>query len=361
MGRSIAELRRRGHEVVTIAPKYPGYEDKDPRIIRLPSVPFPAYEGLRVAFPVLANSAPLKEFGPQIVHAHSPFTIGRAALSWARRKRIPMVYTCHSIYEDYLDYYRYVPRVGHAVTRRFLTDFCNQCDLVLAPSAAVRKKLADTGVRSRVEVLPTGAAMCFYDTQPEPDWRLRHGIPDRSLVMLYAGRLAAEKQVDLLLQALAATVRDGAMAPTHLVLAGKGPAEKELRKHAEDLGVAERVTFIGALAESEVAEVMHQVDGFAFASEHETQGLAILEAMAAGLPVVAVRAPAISEAVHDGITGFLVAPTPEAIAAKWGILGSDPLARRKMGMAGREAAMPLSTEAVGLRLEKLYAELLTNQ
>jgi len=348
-------LREQGHRVVVFAPRHPGYQDHEPDVVRLPAVANRRHPDFPLLLPVARGLDRLvEELGLQVVHAHSPFAAGR--LAEASRGPRPLVFTHHTLYEEYV---HYAPVLPGSWARRWVRGrvvrFCNRCDLVVAPTGAVRELLRSRGVRSWLEVVPTAAldleAMARI---PAADPR-SVGVPDGAPLVVSAGRMAPEKSMETVLQAFAETPR---LREAYLVMVGGGPRLEGLRKLAGELDVTARVRFTGPLPWEQVVAWMKAARVFLFASRTETQGLVLVEAMACGLPVVAVRAGGVTEVVEDGRTGFAVDPDPAQLgAATARVLGDEQL-RRSLGEEARRRAEEFSGPRVATRLAELYRSVL---
>ncbi|MDQ7843256.1 MAG: glycosyltransferase [Armatimonadota bacterium] len=351
-------LRDRGHRVVIAAPRYPGHTDEDPDVIRFPSLRPPHQPDFPLALPYAPTAwRRLDAVGPELVHTHGPFVMGAVALRLARRRRLPLVFTHHTLYDEYVHYAPLLSRrVSAPAVRRFVTAYANRCACVVAPTRAVAQRLREQGVRARIAVIPTGTIdLQIFAGLDRDGVRGAYGIPQDIPLVVTASRLGREKSVSLVLEAFA---RIAARRPGMLLVVGGGPEEKRLRAQAADLGLRERVVFAGALPHRRALAAIAAGDLFLYASQTETQGIVVVEAMAAGVPVVAVDAAGVSEAVADGQTGLLAPAEAEALAARALALLDDPARRRAMGAAAREAARAYALDAVTDRMEALYASLL---
>jgi len=351
-------LRTEGHRVLVVAPRYPGYDDADPDVIRFPSIRPPQERDFPLGLPYSpAAWRRLGDADPDIVHAHSPFLMGAAGARLARRRRIPLVFTHHTLYDEYVHYAPFVSRrVSAPAVRAYVRAFANRCQAVVVPSRMVEVRLRSQGVTARIECISTAALDVEVGTRPRrDDARVTFGIPSGRPVIVTASRLAREKSVDLVLEAFALVRR------THqavLVVVGGGPEEHALRARAQELGIAGDVVFTGLLAHERALDCVAAADLFLYASQTETQGLVVVEAMALGLPVVAVDAGGIADAVRDGETGLLTAADPAALAAGVRVLLDDPGRARAMGAAGRTASAAFAFPVVTARLVALYESLL---
>jgi 1,2-diacylglycerol 3-alpha-glucosyltransferase len=344
-----------GHRVVVVAPRMAGAA-ADPGVVRVPAVPAPTYPDFGLPLPVMSALARhLAGLALDIVHVQHPFLLGGTGRRLARRLGRPLVFTYHTLYEKYA---HYVPLPRPLVARTAVTwstRFANTADLVIAPSAGVAARLRACGVRPPIEVVPTGVDLERFRPGDRPAARAALGW-ESGPRLLYVGRLDREKNLDFLLDAFTqvATRHPGAT----LWLVGRGTHERALQRQARRFGLGERVRFVGPVGHDAIARYYQAADLFVFASTTETQGLAVLEAMAVGLPVVAVRASGVEEAVVDGVSGLLVPEDREAFTGAVSELLADPALARKLAAGAREAARPAAAAALAGRLVTLYRQLL---
>ena len=351
-------LRAEGHRVLIAAPRYPGYEDADPDVVRFPSVRPPQERDFPLGVPYSpAAWRRLEDADPDVVHAHSPFLMGAAGARLARRRQIPLVFTHHTLYDEYVHYAPFVSRrVSAPAVRAYVRAFANRCQAVVVPTGMVESRLRGQGVTARIECIPTAALDIEGGERLDPDAaRATFGFPSDRPVIVTASRLAREKSVDLVLAAFA-LVRG--THPAVLVVVGGGPEEDALRARARELGIAGDVVFMGLLPHARALDCVAAADVFLYASQTETQGLVVVEAMALGLPVVAVDAGGIPDAVRNDETGFLAAADPGALASRVRVLLDDPARARAMGAAGRAASAAFTLPVVAAQLVALYDSLL---
>jgi glycosyltransferase involved in cell wall biosynthesis len=260
---------------------------------------FPFYEGFYAALP----RVPAGVDGADVVHAHTPFSLGLAARRLARGRDLPLVASYHTPTAEYADYLAKGP-VADAIERvagRYERWFLNGVDAVVVPSEPARAHLREVGVDAPVRVVPNGVDTDRFapvGADERAAFRERHGLPDGPLVG-YTGRHGYEKELDAILD----------VAPevdATVVFGGDGPARDDLEARAADLDAD--VRFLGFLDREELPAFYATLDAFVFPSPVETQGLVALEANACGTPVVGVDAGALSETVTDGETGYHFAP-----------------------------------------------------
>ena len=352
-----AALRARGHRVIVLAPVFEGACAGEEDVIRFPALQ--RYNGTDFSIPVpvpgkLARS--LRDVVIDVVHAHHPFLLGDAALHVAASRGVPAVFTHHTMYEEYT---HYVPGDSPALKRfaiELVTGYCNLCDAVVAPSETLAELLPRRGVTTPVTVIPTGIDVAALARGDGAAFRARHGIPGDAIVVGHVGRLAREKNLEFLTRAV---VRFMMREPrAWMLVAGGGTYEGVILAELAAAGLAGRLVLAGVVPWSELADVYAAMDIFAFASLTETQGLVVGEAMAAGLPVVALDAQGVREVLRDRENGVRVETESEELFARaLAALALDEGTRRAMSAGARESARALSQEQMALRLEGLYANL----
>jgi glycosyltransferase involved in cell wall biosynthesis len=240
---------------------------------------------------------------------------------------------------------------------RVSREFSNSVDHVIAPTEAVADVLRGYGVHRPIAVIPTGIDLDLVRSTDRRPAREGIGVPADVPLIAYSGRIALEKSLDVLVQAFALTAEQQPEA--HLVLIGGGPWESICRALAESLGVADRVHFTGGFVDRQrVFDYLAEADVFAFASLTDTQGVAVLEAMAVGCPPVVVESGAVADVVRDGVDGLVVAPSAEALAdGLTRLLESDDMRHRLAGLAEARAE-EFSAGRMAERLTRVYEELL---
>lgn len=362
VARSVAafaeEYRRRGHRVLIVAPEFPDMPGHETDVIRVPAIQKFNASDFSVALPLGPQfSDAIDAFGPEIVHSQHPFLLGMTAVRVARRRELPLVFTHHTLYERYT---HYVPGDSPAMKRfaiELATRYANLSDQVFAPSESIRDLLVERGVVAPIEVVPTGVRLESFATGDGAAVRRQLGIPGDAFVVGHLGRLAPEKNLEFLAHAVADFVAGDARA--HFLVIGTGPSEKVIRDIFARAGLAARLHVLGILQGQQLADALHAMDVFAFASLSETQGMVLTEAMAAGLPVVALDAPGAREVVEDGVNGRLLrGATPAAFgAALRGTAALDPEARRAMRQAALDTAEAFSMPRCADRALACYASL----
>jgi len=354
-----ASLRERGHEVYIVAPGRPYSRHHDDYLCELPSISVPGIKGMRVGTPLLADGhfALRQDLEVDIVHTHSPFVVGQIGARYARSRRLPLVFTCHSLYPEYSEQLPVLTHLAEDLIREYVLRYCKECNIVLAPSEHVRQTLQGWGVVCDIKVVPTGIDVAGLNPDGGEHVRGKRrelGLSEDDHMLLFVGRLDRQKRIDLLIRALA-QLEDS----THLVLVGDGPHRSRLTRLAYDKGLHRRVHCVGAKPFEQVRRYYHAADIFCFSSEVETQGLVLLEAMAAGLPVVSVDCPAAREVVSRPSEGLLVKPNPSAIARGIRLLMQEEELRSRLKEEGRLRAEQFSADKQVDRLLDVYAGLIS--
>ncbi len=358
-----ADLAAAGVDTRLVAPSYaaaapPGDEAG---VIRVPSGRVPRDpEDRRIKFGALRRSmALLEQQHFDLVHVHTPFVAHYAGVRFARRRRIPVIATYHTFFEEYLHHYvPLLPRpVGRALARRFTRAQCAQLAAVVAPSEPMRALLREYGVAARIEVIPTGLPADRYLPGDGARFRQAFGIAADRPLLLYVGRVAYEKNIEFLLQAFVALRRTRADAM--LAIAGEGPARGRLQALATQLGIAQDVHFIGYLdRERGLADCYAAADVFVFASRTETQGLVLLEALAQGRPVVSTAHLGTASILRAGC-GAIVAPEKaDAFGQAIADILDDPARAAQLSEQARAYARGWASSHMAERLAQLYRELL---
>lgn len=350
-------LRALGHRVYIFAPSYPNCQPED-GVFRFRSIPAPTQREFTLALPVsLTLGATVRRLGLDIIHVHSPFLLGRLGARAARRFGLPLVFTYHTLYDQYVHYVPLFQGLSRKLVQCYTRDFCNRCDLVITPTALVADLLRRQGVETPLAVIPTGIELADFRNADRTWLRRRYGLPSEAKILLFVGRLGKEKNIDFLLHSFARLCAQENLGPLKLVLVGGGTAAAELAREARQLGLEQDVVFTGTLPKEEVAKCYAGADLFVFASLTETQGLVLAEAKAAGLAVVAVDANGVREMVNHGEDGYLSAPSLEEFTARVAELLRDDAKRLSMGRRAQITVQPYAAQNTAARLADHYRQL----
>lgn len=356
-------LARLGVRVTVVAPDYPGADreaDADEDIVRLPSrtVPLDPEDRLMQWSSLADLDRRLVSADFDLVHVQTPFAAHYAGLRLARARGIPCIATYHTHFEEYLCHYiRFLPRSALRAAARWLARHqCNALDSVVVPSQPMAATLRDYGVTQPLHVIATGLPESQFVRGDGRRFRQAWDIaPDRK-VALFVGRAAFEKNIGFLLDMIALARRQ--QPQLLLVIAGEGPALPALRRQAAALRIEDHVRFVGYLPrEGGLRDCYAAADVFTFASQTETQGLVLLEAMAIGLPVLAIAALGAAEIILPRRGAVAAAETPEAFASQLVTLLDRPAKLAAMADDAVDFAREWDAATQGARLAALYRQL----
>jgi 1,2-diacylglycerol 3-alpha-glucosyltransferase len=305
-----------GHNVFIFAQE-DDYEDTEPFIFRYPSLRLPGPVDIPTALPVSPFVDQLiPKLKLDVIHTHHPILLGQTAATKARDYNLPLVFTFHTQYQEYTHYFPFPQEAVQEFLKtrviNWLREFMRKCQHIVIPSESMRSILVNEyGLVDRFTIIPTGIDITPFKKANGAALRSGWNWADDK-VIISAGRLAEEKNWVTLLRAFA--IAQQVQPNIRLVLLGDGPQAEALKQLAGELGISERVTFMGKVPFEEVPNYLKAADLFAFASITETQGLVTLEAMAAGLPVVAVDGAGTKDILEDDKQGFLTQNDPQDLA-----------------------------------------------
>ena len=348
---TLEELASLGDDMFVVAPRYPdGGPDSyaGATIYRVPGVPFPPYPQIKLSSAHPGVGRALGRFGPDLIHAVNPFILGPGGIYYSRRMKLPLVASYHTNVATYARYYKLGFMFNAA--RWWTRQLHNRATINLCTSEATMGYLLAEGIK-RVRLWPQGVdARRFHPDKASKEWRerLSGGHPSRKL-LIYVGRLAPEKGIGH----LKAILRE--VPETRLAIVGDGPARRDLER--EFAGTP--TVFTGLLQGDDLAAAYASADAFLFPSTTETLGIAMIEALASGLPVIAARGGASHEVVSDGENGLLYeANSRAALVAAVRRLFSDDEVREALACGARAAAEEREWGASTRALRGYYEEAL---
>jgi len=339
--RSISTFRQGlvelGHNVFIFAQYASDHQDSEPFIFRYPAIDLPIAQNFALAIPI----APfvdrlLPALKLDVIHSHHPLLLGQAAANQAEQLDLPLVFTFHTRYREYSHYLPLDQKFAKRAIDRWLGDYMQKCQHIITPSNSIKEILANEyGVTSHITTIPTGINLEPYRQAEGQTIRQERGWGN-STVLISVGRLAKEKNWTTLLAAAAQVME------THnsvrLAIIGDGDDRKSLKKYAQELGIANRVEFVGQVPFADIPGYLKAADIFCFASVTETQGLVTMEAIAADLPVVAVNATGTQDVIEHGKEGILTENDSTALAqGLQQVLDDDALRQQLKQNAGQKA------------------------
>lgn len=317
-------LLQQGHEVLVVTADYQTRHHyiKD-GILHCPAIKSKRFYGYGVASPFSRRRLKLvQDFHPDIIHIHNEFGIGLSGIFAAKQLHVPLVYTLHTMYDDYLYYVapRHLLRAAKKVSHDYFRLLGNAATELTGPSPKCQEYFQQIGVKKDVNVIPNAVELGDFSpdrisAENKAAFRRRYQIPDDVMIACFVGRLGHEKSVDVLLDYWARTItpEDKIM----LCIIGGGPVQEELEQQAKDLGIGSMVVFTGAVPHDQMPPYYASCDVYVTASLSDTNSISMLEGMATGLPVLR-RYDALNEnvdQVRDGVNGYIF-NSPEEMAAE---------------------------------------------
>lgn len=348
------ELERQGHTVTIITLDFLGKLHQDERnVIRLNCPIKFRYNHNHMAVPFFIDvqmQRVLEKVNPDIVHVHHPFLLGPAACKVAQYLGKPVVFTYHTMYEKYIHYVPLPTLVVEPVVMRYVHDFCRKVHTIIAPSTTIQETLFNQGIRTSTLVIPSPIEPLFFYRQQclQSQQRTRFRL-------VTVSRFTKEKNIPFLLDMFARLDH----AHYELTLVGYGSELDALQYHAyTKLGLSDNdLQFIVKPTKEELARYYQDADLFVYASQTETQGLVMLEAMASGTPVIALHGPGQQDFVHDNVNGYLVIDADSMINTIQRV-AADKAWLQQLKEGAIETAQQYAPQHLTNKLTELYTTLI---
>lgn len=351
-------LEKLGHQVYVFAPKHGDYKDKNKKVFRYPSFVFKYKIDYPISIPISSFiNKKIEELKLDIIHVHQPFSLGREGMKFAKKLKIPVVFTYHAKYEDYVHYVPFLPESLLAeLVKKEAVNFANKCDLTITPSQGIRKVVEKRGVdKEKIKVLPTGIDWKSFQKGQGAKIRKKYGIKKDELLCMNIGRVNEEKNLILLLKAFRRVAKKNSKAK--LIFIGEGFLKNDLKKMSQEWGIEDKVIFTGFLEYQKVKDYWQAVDIYLQTSKSETQGITILEAMAVGLPIVAVKATGTEDFIIDQKNGLLTKNEIKDFSEKINFLIKNPKLRKKIASQAKKDSKKFEEINQARKLEEVYLEL----
>jgi len=351
LARLVSHLEHRGHDVALVSPRV-GTAANPSRVtlpeapiepslhLRLGGIPFPLYPELLLTRPPAAPEfRALEYFNPDVVHCATESMIGWGGRGWALRTHRPLVTSFHTNFAEYVP--GYLPGVFTPLAWSLLRRFHSPAVRTLCPTPTTRSDLQTRGFHPRISLWSRGVDADRFDPGRRSEALRDQVAPGAEVVLLYVGRLAAEKRITDLISAFR-ILRESTRQQLGLVLVGDGPLRSRIQREA-----GPGVHLTGFRTGAALLDLYASADLFAFPSETETFGNVVIEAMASGLPVVGVDRGGVRDLIRPGITGFLAPPRdPERLAEAILPLVESRELRARMALAAREDALGHNWERI---------------
>lgn len=357
------ELERIGHNVYVFTTTTPGAPEHEHNVFRVPSLPCVLITERRVGLfyqPKLASI--MKKLNLDLIHTHTEFSLGIFGRIMARELRVPLVHTYHTIYEDYMHYVTHnktIDKRAKAFVRVFTKVCCNTVQQVIVPTDKVKELLTTYSVHRDIAVVPTGIDLRKFRRKEGAEvyiseLKQKYGIQPNEKVILYIGRISREKNIQEIITAMPEYLSN--REHVKVLIVGNGPDKERLEEYAKGLSCRDRIIFTGEQPWDLIAKFYHLGDIFVSASNSETQGLTYIEAMAAGLPVVAKKDRCLEDILDDGYNGYAFEDRPGFIRALDAVLNNP--AGIPYGQNSLLKVEKYSTEEFAKNVEKVYAKVI---
>lgn len=359
-----SELEKLGHEIFLIVPEYGEPSPNDDSLIRINSrkvVMDP--EDRMMKFREIIRLLPeLRDFDIDLVHIQTPFVAHYAGTRIAKELGVPCIATYHTLFEEYL--YHYIPWLPKTFlrwcARKFSLSQCQQLDGIITPSTIITGLLQQYGVTNPMVTVPTGISSEKFAKGDGEAFRRKLNIDRDKKLLLNVSRVAFEKNIGSLFAVLEKTLES--LPEAHLVIAGEGPAKKAYIQQVEDMGLTEHVTFVGYLdRDSELIDCYHAADLFVFSSRTETQGLVLLEAMAAGTPVVSLAAMGTKEVLREGMGVRITDGSTEDFSEKIIEVLTDPKIHSALSQSAIRYAEDWNPSRLAQKMSAYYSDIILGQ
>lgn len=315
-------LERAGHEVLVVtADTQAHHHHIEDGVLWCPAKGIKKFYSYGLASPIsLKRLMLIKNFGPDIIHIHNEFGIGFSGVSIARILRVPIVYTLHTMWDDYL--YYIAPRLFMPLVKKiahtYMRVFTNSASAITGPSRKVQEFIHECGIERKVNVIPNPVELDkFNEDHVEAEQvkalRLQYHLDPKDMVICFCGRLGREKSVDVLLDFFAQ--KHQKEDHLKLMIIGEGPARDELIEQATSLGIADCVIFTGKVEHDQLVNYYACCELYATTSLSDTNSISMLEAMATGLPVLHLKDELNAGQVVDGVNGYIFSTAEEFYSA----------------------------------------------
>lgn len=372
-------LRQQGHEVYIFAPTYKNQVEEE-YVIRYKS--YKKKLGQEMIIPNALDSSieeKIKALDIDIIHVHHPMLVGWIGLYLGKKYNIPVVYTYHTRYEQYLHYIKLLNKIETIATKEkketssvfashilkqikerwvptYLKQYSNHCTTVFAPTQLMQTTLQEIGVTTQIEVLPTGIKEQFFHQDRLKIEKIRKQyIADKKYLFCTVSRLSKEKNITFLIDGLRQLKKQEGDCFRTLII-GDGPLKESLKQQVKALDLENNIIFLNSIDNEEIAAYYGASDLFLFASKSETQGIVLLEAMASSTCVVAVKASGVVEVVKNDINGYMTEENIKEWTEKIIYLINNPIQRGRLSKGALETAKNYSTTKVAIQAMNAYTK-----
>ena len=364
-GQLAASLADKGHQVVVIAPslntKDQVVNNNKLKVFRIGSIGVKKiHPYFRAVVPFNINNKVekiIEDLNPDIIHIQNHFILGRACLKIAKRKNIPIIGTNHFMPDNLLEYMpKLIARKTADIMWKDFLKVYNQLDYVTAPSLAAKSLVEEIGLKYDVAIISNGIDLNKFKPIKIADKDFdKFGLNKDIPIFIFVGRLEKDKNVDLILRASKLVLKKKKI---QVIIVGKGKDEKEFREIAQDLRLGVNVIFTNEVSDNDLQKLLNLADVYIGSGSAELQGIAVMEAMAMSLPILALNAVALPELVESGVNGFLFELNENDLAEKMLEIITDKDRLKEMGEQSRALIQKHSQPEIIKKFEKLYKDII---
>lgn len=352
-------LIKKGHNVFLFAPEFSGYTDTEKNIYRYPSVSLTN----KVKFPVPITIFPIAEKimttkKIDIIHCHHPFVLGAEGARWADRLKVPLFFTFHTQYEQYAHYVPFPEELVKSVSKSVVSSYSKRCSVIITPGTAIVEQLKGYGITENVVHMPNSINLSSFSSPDKNIIREKFNIGADEKLLVYVGRMAQEKNIPMMIDSFSLI---NAKVPSRLMIIGEGPELENFKAYTKEKNLSDRIIFTGRVEYNQIPDYYGSADTFIITSTTEVKPLALLEAMASGLPIVAVNACGASDTIIDGFNGILTKESKEEFAdAVIKVITNEELLKM-MSKNSIKVSEEYSAETVTDKLLELYKKAIKNK
>jgi glycosyltransferase involved in cell wall biosynthesis len=364
--RMASVLRKQGHRVFIFAPKYPNSDFEDHEdVIRCKQLKYLEENSFDYAISDIFSSYIEEVFTKldiDIIHVHHPYWMGKKGMKIANKYKIPIVYTYHTRLDKYLESIPHISlKVRQQLSQYIIENFASNCSYIFAPSESARECLRQLNIRKPIEILPTGVDLSEYNVKHHTIEEVRKKfLKDSDILLFSAARLSKEKNLFFLLEGLK-YIKQHTSIKFKCIIAGDGPEKRNMENYIIENDLMNEVVLLGTIPPKEINKYYMASDIFVFSSTSETQGIVLLEAMAASLPVVAVSSCGVDDMIQNGINGFKTYGDIREWGTKVIHLMENPLSLKKMSLNACKIARNYTIEDMGQKAVAVYEQLIKNK
>jgi glycosyltransferase involved in cell wall biosynthesis len=356
---------KKGHQIYIFAPKVEDYIDQEKNIFRYRSINLTNKVKYPIAIPLSFKAKKvITEFNPDLIHIHHPFVLSSVAIMYSKQLGIPKILTIHTQYDQYAYYVAPLPqKLTQEVIKKIVSNLADKTDCIVTPSESMKALIKNYGMKNRIEVIPNAIKLSTFREKNELEClkiSKRFNLKEDEKIILFVGRVATEKSIDKIIKALGIIKKHG-ISKTKLLIVGNGPARDELTHLVQALGVEEEVIFCGEVNYEEIRYYYKIADVFTMASASESFGIVTIEALASGLPVLAVKAPGAMDILTDGFDGLLTDDNIEHFAKALEKIIRDPELRERLSKGALKTSAKYSINMISERMLNLYREIIAIQ